>query len=388
MKDRAFGIQAFSTIPGRDPRYYSLLLLPVEQIFAPENFGTGKFSLISASTFTGAYEGVQRLNAYYVMVDMPFVVFDQHLRVTGGARLENAEVNVLSPKAIDDPTPVTSSVQNTDILPSVNLKYAITDAMNLRLAHYQSVNRPEFRELANVLYLDFDQDQNVIGNPNLARAYVHNYDIRFEAFPEPGEVVAVSYFSKVFHNAIEERLIAAPDRYVKTWFNSPGGANRGWEFEMRKSLSFLGSFFADVAVAGNYSIITSTVEYTDTRTDANGRPVVLQQTRPMQGQSPWTLNLSVHYAVPAWGTSVSLLYNKFGRRLSAVGDVREQDVYEEPRDMVDLAVTQQLMAGLEAKFAVKNIADKERVLTSGEGRVPYSFWSQGRTVSLSLSLSL
>ena len=388
FKDRSFDIQAFSAIPGRDPRYYSLLLLPIEEIFAAENFGAGKLAFTSASAFTGAYSGSQRLNAYYAMVDMPVEVSGQRFRIAGGARLENAEENVLSPRAIDDPTPMTAAVQNTDILPSVNLTYMATDAINVRLAHYQSVNRPEFRELANVLYLDFDQDQNVIGNPELSRAYIHNYDVRVEFFPGIGEVLAVSYFTKSFHNAIEERLIAAPDRYVKTWFNSPHGTNRGWEFEIRKSFGFLGEPFSRMSASVNYTIITSDVQYTETTTDAAGRPVVTQATRPMQGQSPFTWNISLSYAVPEWGSTFSVFYNKFGRRLDAVGDVRELNVYEEARDMLDIAVAQQLFGGLELKAAVKNIAGKERVLTSGDGRVPYASWSQGTTYSLSASLSL
>jgi len=388
MRDRAFDIQAYSTIPGRDPRYFSLLLLPIETIFAAENFEPGKFSFISSSAFTGAYTGVQRLNAYYLMTDLPFVILENHFQVTGGVRIENSEINVTSPQAIDDPTLVNAHLQNTDVLPSVNLKYMFSEDVNLRLAHYQSVNRPEFRELANVLYLDFDQDQNVIGNPDLDRAYIHNYDIRLEVFPNPGEVVAVSYFAKSFHNAIEERLLAAPDRYVKTWFNSPAGTNSGWEFEIRTSFAFLGEAFRNLSLNGNYTIIHSEVEYEESRTDVNGLPVVTRATRPMQGQSPWTWNLSFQYSIPEWGTNLGVFYNKFGRRLNAVGDTREQDVYEESRDMVDLSLTQQLFAGLEAKFGVRNVAGKGRVLTSGDQSVPYSAWSQGTMYSFSLSLNL
>jgi hypothetical protein len=388
MRDRSFDIQAYSTIPGRDPRYFSLLLLPLETIFSAENFEPGKFSFISSSAFTGAYSGVQRLNAYYLMGDLPFVVLENHFQITGGVRIENSEINVSSPQAFDDPTIINAHLQKTDILPSINLKYMFSEAVNLRLAHYQSVNRPEFRELANVLYLDYDQDQNVIGNPYLDRAYVHNYDIRLEVFPGAGEVVAVSYFTKSFHNAIEERLQAAPDRYVKTWFNSPGGTNSGWEFEVRTTLAYLGDALSNLSLNGNYTIISSEVEYAETRTDMNGLPLVSLATRPMQGQSPWTWNLSLQYTVPEWGTSFGVFYNKFGRRLNAVGDVRDYDVYEEARDMIDLSLTQQLFAGLEAKFGVRNLAGKERVLTSGDQRVPYSTWSLGTVYSFSVSVNL
>ncbi len=175
------------------------------------------------------------LNAYYAMADIPFEMAGQIFRFVGGARLENNRMRVTSPTAVDDPTPQTSTLSVADVLPSANLTYILNDIMNLRLATYHSVNRPEFREFANVLYLDFNQDQNVIGNSDLGRAYIHNYDFRYEVFPDIGEVVAASFFYKQFSSAIEERLIPAPDRYVQTWFNSPSGKNYGWELELRKS---------------------------------------------------------------------------------------------------------------------------------------------------------
>ena len=177
------------------------------------------------------------------MADLPFELAGQLFRFVGGARLENNRMSVTSPTAVDDPTPQTSTLNVADLLPSANLTYVMSDIMNLRLAMYHSVNRPEFREFANVLYLDFNQDQNVIGNSDLGRAYVHNYDVRYEVFPDIGEVVAASFFYKKFSSAIEERLIPAPDRYVQTWFNSPSGRNYGVELEFRKSMRFLGTYF-------------------------------------------------------------------------------------------------------------------------------------------------
>ncbi len=386
-KERAFGIRAFSTLPGRDPRYFSLVLLPADRIFAAENFGAGKFQFLEASTFTGAYDGDQRLNGYYAMADVDFAVAGTSVRINGGARLENFEEHVTSPAAIDDPTLNTTTLQATDVLPSMNIKISPFDAFNIRLAHYQSVNRPEFRELANVLYLDFKTDQNTIGNPFLQRAYVHNNDIRAEYFPGAGEVIAISYFHKTMSNAIEERLLAAPDRYVKTWFNSPSARNAGWEFEARLSLGHLAGMLDNVTIMANYTTVRSDVEYTDARTDATGNVIRTTATRMMQGQAPWTLNLGVYYTHPSLGTNASIMLNKQGRRLSAVGDVRDYDVYEEPRDMVDISVSQPLFGFLEAKLSAKNVFNKERILTSGEERVPFAYWSQGSSYTLAMSLN-
>ena len=387
-KDRTFDIGSFSTLPGRDPRYYNLVLLPVGEIFAANNYGPGKFEFLAASTFTGKYAGDQRLNGYYAMADLPLEVAGTSLRINGGARLENFEEHVTSPLAVDDPTLTTTTLQATDILPSLNIKYSPLEALNIRLAYFHSVNRPEFRELANVLYLDFKTDQNTIGNPGLQRAYVHNRDVRVEFFPAAGEVIAASYFHKTISNAIEERLLAAPDRYVKTWFNSPNATNAGWEFEARLSLGHLGSMLNNLMVTANYTTVKSDVEYTEEKTDQQGNAVRTTKTRMMQGQAPWTFNIGLFYTHPGLGTSLSAMLNKQGRRLNAVGDVRDYDVYEEPRDMVDLSISQQFAGLLEVKFSVKNMLGKERILTSGEKSVPFSTWQQGSAYALSLTVNL
>ena len=201
-------------------------------------------------------------------------------------------------------------------------------------------------------------------------------------------MIAASYFHKTISNAIEERLLAAPDRYVKTWFNSPSAQNSGWEFEARFSLKHLWSPLEVMTVMANYTTVRSEVEYTEARTDPYGNAIITSAARPMQGQAPWTLNVGITYVHPDLGTNLNVMLNKQGRRLSAVGDVRNYDIYEEPRDMVDVSISQKLFGFLDAKFSVKNLLDKDRRLTSGNQAVPFSLWHQGSTYSLSLSLKM
>ena len=175
---------------------------------------------------------------------------------------------------------------------------------------------------------------------------------------------------------------------MKTWFNSPGATNAGWEFEARLSLAHLSSLLDNIILTANYTTVASDVEYTDLRTDQQGNAVRTTATRMMQGQAPWTFNIGFFYAHPSLGTNLSVMLNKQGRRLNAVGDVRDYDVYEEPRDMVDMSISQPLFGFLEAKFSAKNVLDKERILTSGDKRVPFSLWHQGSSYTLSLSVNL
>jgi outer membrane receptor protein involved in Fe transport len=127
------------------------------------------------------------LLATYLMVDLPFEVASQRFRLTGGVRAEAFRQDVSVPETMDPASvAVTNRLQATDLLPSVNLTYMITDMVNLRLAYSHSVNRPEFRERSTTIFEDFLLNELIAGNPALSRAYVRNYDARLELFPGSG----------------------------------------------------------------------------------------------------------------------------------------------------------------------------------------------------------
>jgi hypothetical protein len=387
-RKRDYEIDAYTT----DPAYlgqnnYGLLVLPLDSIFLPENYGPGKFRFSPLSRFTGEYDGKEEIQAYYGMADHPFSVAGQRFRAAGGVRVERSLLFVNTVKAIDDPTPITAREDVTETLPSVNFTYMPAGWANLRLAYGRSINRPELRELANVLYYDFEREQNVIGNPELRHALIDNYDARIEAFPGADQVIAFSVFHKRLNNAIEERLLPSPERFVRTWFNSDGH-NEGWEADARKSLGFVHRWFSGLSMSSNYSRVYSSIQYTEKVTDSSGNPIVLEKARPMQGQAPWTLNVSLLYSAPRLGSSVHVLMNRAGRRLNAVGDSRDTDVYEETRDVFDLAFSQRLSARLDLKFAVKNVTGVDKVLTSGPDRSLYSRDSGETTYALSIGASL
>jgi len=369
---------------------WHLVLLPLDEIFLPDNYGAGKFRFLPMTQYTGAYDGRHRINAFYGMADVPFTLLGQRFRAAGGLRIEDSN-QIVDGETADPLKPfTTATVNKTDMLPSANLTYAVNDITNFRLAFSHSVNRPEFREMADVKYYDFNEFQNVNGNPKLKRAFIRNYDMRLEVFPGPAEVLAISYFYKDLEDAIEIRLIPEPTRFVRTWFNSPNGKNHGYEIEVRKSLGFLTGFLNDIMITMNYTRVTSEIEYVDKKTAPDGSHIIRTLTRPMQGQSPWMMNAGVMVTAPYTGTTFNILYNKIGRRLVSVGDSRYEDVYEEPRNVVDIAITQRISAWLGAKFTVQDLTADDLVHTMGPADFsgPHSTISRSSTYGLSLSFKL
>jgi hypothetical protein len=389
VRERQFSVDAWYTDRAfLNTKYASLCTLPPDQIFAPENYGVDeegkeKFRFVPWTDLTGEYNARQHIFAYYGMVDAPFEVVNQRFRTVAGVRVENSDEKVYTKLLVWDPAngePFDPHLDDVDFLPSVNLTYLVSDIANLRLAYYRSVNRPEFREMSNVKYFDFQRLRNVRGAPGLQRAQIENYDIRFEIFPGVDQVIAASVFRKNLKNAIEEQLLAAPDRYVQTWFNSRSGKNEGFELELRKPLGFLfWEYLNNIVLGANYTRIYSHVEFEDPPRSGNFSK------RPLQGQAPWMVNVSLVFTEPKIGTTFSVLYNRFGRRLDGVADSREEDIYQEGSDLIDLAVTQRIFGAAKVKFAVKNLTGKDEVYTWGSVRRTQERVSTGTTYSLSLS---
>lgn len=389
-RERSFDVTAYTTYTGNVSRAnQSILLLPIDEVFAGENYGTSKLEFRPWSDLTGKYDGTFDLTAYYGMVETPFGVAGQRFRFAGGARIEDSDQIVDSPVSASIADIQTAQIKETDVLPSANLAYEVTSTTNLRLGYFQSVNRPEFREMANVAYIDFDANQGVIGNPDLERAKIDNYDVRLEWFPGVGEVLAVGYFYKELTDAIEEQLLVSPGRYVRTWFNSPTGKNYGYEIEVRKHLGFVWRDLEHLIVQGNYTHVASEVEYTESHNDpVTNEPVVETKQRTMQGQAPYTLNVGLIYSVPSVRLSMSLLYNRFGQRLDAVGDTRDYDVYEESRGVLDFALSEQFTNWMRLKFSIRDIAADDIVYTFGTTGSVWESVAVGTTYAISLAFNL
>jgi outer membrane receptor protein involved in Fe transport len=395
FSDRERGLRNSPYHVARDGVSGGLVFLPPEEIFAPENFKEGLFTLRYQDQFEGSYDGTQALNAYYAMVDLPFSVGLEELRLAGGARVENNKMAVDAyDKALE--TFTSASFNSTRVLPSANLSYEYDERTNLRLAFYQSENYPELRECAPVKSNDVKNDWEVQGNAELEVARIDNYDLRAEFFPRFGEVFAVSFFYKDLTNAIETSLNSQPNYLdLLSWFNGDGH-NYGIELEMRTRLDFLGRALRDLTLAGNYTRVWSEVEFfTLENPDDEGQSARFRQsTRPLQGQAPWVLNLSLKWESLRLGTSAAVLYNRIGRRLVSVAEDPAFNVYEEPRHLLDAAITQEIGENLSLKFKAKNILGEWRHsvfdVDQGPGTrepqvLPYGYQSDRPTYKLGLT---
>jgi hypothetical protein len=382
---RSFTARSFTYVPG--PEFsldYAVFTLPdsvqwadPSGIFRPEHFGPHGIGISEDSRLSDAYTARERLYAGYAMVDWSLTEFGIPLRIIGGVRYEDNRQQLGSFDLSDRPVDV--DVPTRDWLPALSVVMNLTPTMNLRLAASQTVARPALREFAPFAFYDFSTQSQVMGNPNLTRALITNGDVRWEWFPEAGEVISAGILGKRFLHAIEETIYLEQQEIARTFRNAEGPAvNYGAEIEFRKRLGILGSWGEQLTLSLNYARIFSQVEV------AQGGQL---DRRPMWGQSPYTFNAVLMAALPELDATVSVGYNVVGRRIVLVGLrnaylFEDPHTYELPRDVVDVTITKSV-GSLEFRLTIRDLLNQP--LRWEQGGTIVQSTIRGRTLGLGVS---
>ena len=345
VKDRLYDAQLFAiTMPIDNP---ALRLLPAESAFVPENFGNGldnKFAFNSIQNRNFRYLANTILNAGYVQIDNKL---SDAFRVVWGLRVEDFDQLVGSVKKWD-PRHTYSRV--TDFLPGVNATLKLTQKANLRLTASQTIIRPELRELSALNIYDFELNASVAGNPGLKRTKITNTDLRYELYPQAGELFTVGVFYKNFDNPIESIFQeAGGGSSLFSFQNALKATAFGFEIEGRKKLT------KRFTLQANGSYINSQV-----------KDEKLGVSRSLQGQSPYLINTGLLYDVVEKGFNMTALFNQVGKRIYLVGDIQagagSPDVYENPRALVDFQMSKKFANNkAEVRLTISDIFNQRQI---------------------------
>ena len=361
---RQLGFTQYGVNGGNIQFDQSLLYLPEDQIFAPEhmglieegangNPGKGGFKLTDGTKPSDQYDARSMLNAAYLQLDNRFGRF----RFIYGVRLEHFQQELTALR--DNLSEIKINTKKLDVLPSLNAIFEANKRTNIRLSYSQTLNRPEYRELAPFAFYDFTTNFVVSGNDTLKRALIHNLDLRYETFPGRGQLFSATVFYKNFNNPIEQKSRADVTGEI-TFQNVPSATNYGLELEARSLVSTIfgldtSSFFDHLTVYSNLSVIRSQV-------DVSNVVGSMSDSRPLQGQSPYVFNAGIRYdnMRNQWG--VSLNVNRVGQRIYIVGNVNEPDLWEQARTFLDLQITKGFWKGrAQFKLNIQNILAQDQV---------------------------
>lgn len=347
----------------------AIRVLPVDQVLSDMYMARDRFYLDDVTNPFSKYTGKGDLNAGYAMMN---AILAEKFKATFGLRVENYIETLTN----DDRNQNANEVKNnyTDFLPSVNLTYELNKKTNLRLSYSNTLARAQFRELAPFSFYDFVTGVTKIGNPNLKRTTINNFDIRYELYPSAGQLISVSGFYKRLNNAIENYYISGSTAASKTisFLNAPTANVYGAEIEIRKDLSIFNSessFLKNLVFSANASIIKSEIDFSGSDADILS---IVNNDRPLQGQSPYIINTGLTYNSPESGWATTLLFNRIGRRIAIVGlgqvvgnDFHESypDIYENPRNLLDFQLSKKVIKSKgEIKLNVGNILNSDGIM--------------------------
>ncbi len=342
VKDRLFDSRPFYI------KLYdnSLKSLSEDQLLTAANFEQGKLGFDEFVGKQYRYMANSLLNAAFLQLDNQFT---DKIRAVWGVRLEDFDQLIGSKKQSDERHVYS---RKRDFLPAVNLTYKLNNITNIRLSGSQTVVRPEFRELTGFSFYDFELGATVLGNQQLLRTKITNADLRYEIYPRAGELFTLGVFYKYFKNPIEVYFnqSGAGSSNTFNYINADKAKSFGIEFEMRKKLDFLN-------VTKNFTL-TSNLSYIHNRIEGSTQATI--EKRPMQGQSPYVINLGVQYDLEKYGFSSTLLFNQIGRRIAYVGNDLTPAIWEAPRPILDLQLAKKVLKSKgEVKLNISDIINKE-----------------------------
>ncbi len=315
-------------------------------------------------------------------------MFTEKLTLVAGARFEkiNQEVdyntNIATNETFGD-----AKIDETYVLPNLNLKYALNDKNILRLAASMSYTLPQFIEIAP--FKNQDITGSTQGNNNLVPSENYNFDLKWEFYPENDELIALTGFYKHIKNPINRAEIPGN---TLTFFNTGAEATvAGAELELKKNIYKITSPDND-----NESIFSGgiNVSYLYNMQDLD-QTLIAQFTNSsdgLQGAAPLLANADLSFTrnTENWKLNSSVVFNYFSDRIYAIGTRGFQNVIETGIPTLDFITQTSIGEHYGISLKARNLLNPTYTLVreGGQAGIPevtLSEFKRGLDISLGLS---
>ena len=220
---------------------------------------------------------------------------------------------------------VNNNPSYVDLLPSVELRYGLTQNSALRAVVSRGVARPDPGQL--VPYVEEDQTASPvavdIGNPSLRAEHANNYDLLYEDYLQPLGLIQAGFFFKqlnapqvqvtlpgglslsdfppgYFPTSVQTVLAQYPGDAITQYINAQNAYIGGLELSFQQHFSYLPGVLKGLGLSANYSYTFSREKGLPLRTD---HPTTIDQ-------APNTWKVSPTYDTKRLSARVGLAYDQ------------------------------------------------------------------------------
>jgi outer membrane receptor protein involved in Fe transport len=327
-----------------------------------------------SSTFTAANFNngltlrVRDADRYQAELDIMagYVNFDFQLdsKVSGnlGMRFERDEINVVWDVANFVGRIGTLNRTYQSVYPSVNLKYELAENKYLRFASSITQTLPEFKELSPFEYVS-PTGRVTKGNPDLEKSEIYNFDLKYEMFPQRGQLFSAAVFYKQINDPINLSQTRGSSGYF-IYSNTGEKANvYGAELEAKTDLIKNDDDEGILNLTGNVTKMWLTQ---DLLKDFQYKDVT---TSSLQGASDFIANGSLSFSNNKEKEFTATLTGNYSSdKIFALGspeDFANSDIYyndeiiEKGFVSLDLVMSKELTKNLVVKLVGRNLLNPE-----------------------------
>jgi len=194
------------------------------------------------------YEVSEKTTALYAMADFYFDLGTVPVYANLGVRSIDTKVDssgfhpVQNPDGSSGftPTPISSTGDYSDLLPSFNMTAEVADGLVLRAAASETLMRPSLTDIAYRRSVSWGSFRFQDGNPALKPTTAKQWEVGLEKYLDNGGLLAASYFSKEIEGVVRQSLTGIVPNVEK--LNANGSLDGYYDFEVYQPVNADGSY--------------------------------------------------------------------------------------------------------------------------------------------------
>jgi len=322
------------------------------------------------------------------------VVYEFNQKFTGSAGIRADKVNMKVKSSLNNGgKPDETEIDEFYFLPSINLKYDLTDKNSFRLGLSRTYTLPQDKEISPFRYVGPVWKSQ--GNPDIQPAVNYNVDLKWDYYLSPDELFSLTGLFKYVKDPISRVEKASAGGYLTYDNISDHATIFGVEMEVRKNI------FKTVTENGKNNKLSTGINasyiYTDVKLEDKNDIDFTNHWSKLEGAAPGIINADLSYSMSKndFSLTSSLVMNYFSKRIYTIGAQGYQDIKEEGLTALDFVSSAKLNKHWGLNLKAKNLLNPNFRLkreSSGEdedvGSIILSDYKKGISFSLGISYDL